>query len=340
MAKNRNNRRRRDRNNSFVVANPEPITAPQPVPFKVGIEPPPDHIFKHRRNRIAPAQEVWGHGTVSYAPTHAEYLEGKGCFVHYYGVPYPSKTVAPVEAIHASNVAKRILINLLRLWSSKEALFPLASLFLVGKKIRGKFLTRIFDYFNLETDTVATGFYLKDGYYCAFVKEIRKFAETLLISLGVEKETAIKTAEIMGMVFEYDNAYRFRLQDIMDSADPEKLLSDLPNEIDRLIALERNRENLVFTTETNSVPGKFKSAASFLRYGWYIPSFRKVIKKAIESINFDNCKFDEADLYHTYLYGDYNIRGKSIEERVNILKGMHGEDMSKWPPRIEIRQSR
>lgn len=305
-----------------------------PPPIKIGIEAPPDYIFKYRRNRQAPAQDMWGR-TVTYAPQRAEYIEGKGCFVYYYGLDIPSKTVAPVEAINAVNGVKSLVINALRIFASKEARLPLVGLLFIGKKSRGILLNNICSRFNNIADKSLMPFYLNDGYYCGLARELRVFARTFLVELGVEDEAADKSAEILGLMFEYDNAYRWRVQDLLTESSIELLTNNLPQEIQRLISIEQSRENL----EVNDVTDKFRNGGKLIKYAWWIPSIKKQLIKALKTMNLESCKLEKEDIYHTLLYGDYNVQGKKIEERVKILESIHGSDMTKWPPRIEIRSN-
>lgn len=340
MSKNRHRGNRGRRDSVPVVRDIVPAQGSQLITGPIGITPPPDHIFKFRRNRLAPAQNVWGvngRGTISYAPERAEYIEGEGNFVYYYGVPFPSKTVAPVEAIHAVAGAKRLALNAMRFLSSRDALVPMLSLAFIGKKRRGRLLTNSLNYFNDIADMMITPYYLEDGYYCKLVKELRKFTETLFIKLGVEKATAEKTAEIAGTFFEYDNAYRFRPQDLAGETTMDALLENLPKEIDRLLAIQSERETVPIGGQ--EVVKRFKSIAKIMKIAWKIPHLRKIIRNCLKEVNLENCKMDEGDIYHTILYGDYNVKGKPLEERLKLLVGYHGEDPAKWPPRIEIRQN-
>lgn len=317
-------KRNRRRNRHKEVQTNAPVV-PQVQTLKIGIDPPPDHIYKFRRNRRAPAQEVWGttaKGSISYAPCKAEYIDGEGCFVYYYGIEFPSKCVALVQEIHAINPPKRLTINALQFLAK------------IHKKGR---LTRFFQAFNDFADMTLLPYYLHDGYYCKFVKEVRKFVEILLTSLSVEKDTASKTGEIVGMFFEKDNAYRWRVQDIAGETTKEALLNNFPKEANRLIEILASRETVVGGGQ--QVVYRFKSGAKVMKYLWWFPWTKKAIKNAISAIDLENCKMDEADLYHAALYGDYNTKGRSLEERMKIFEGYHGTDMSKWPPRIEIRQT-
>ena len=317
------NRRRNKRSEPKIK---EATTAVPQLLGPIGVSPAPDYIFKFRRNRKAPSQEVWGvdgHGTISYAPYKAEYIENEGCFVHYYGedIP-PSKCVAPVQAVHAIGSPKRLFLNAVQFFST------------IHKKGR---LTRLCDYFNNFAQMSLLPFYMEDGYYCKFVKEIRKAIEAFLITLGVEKSVAKVTGEVLGCFIEYDNAYRIRGQDLAGEADKNSLLKNFPKEIMRLIEIQSARE--MVQGGGQQVVQRFKSAAKVLQWIWWIPWTRKAIKNAVKAIDFENCKMDKADEYHTYLYGDYSVKGRSLKERIKILEGIHGTDVTKWPPRVEIKQT-
>lgn len=301
----------------------------------VGVDFPPDRIFKFKRARQMvnkAAQEVM------YLPYKAEYIEGEGNFVYYRGVGdrpaplFPSRTVAPWEAINATNGVKRVTINIFRLLSQKEMIFPLVSLIIMGKKWRAKLLTKTCEQYNHIVDMLAGAFLLEDGYYCNFSKETRGFVHVLLEQLGVHHDIAWKTSEAVAIMFEYDNAYRFRLQDIMTEANFEELVKDFPKETKRLLVLEEERERIA----VNDVTDKFRSAIRVLTLAWKIPILKKAIRKGIESINQDKIVMDEADVYHSLLYGDYDVAGKNLEERFKIYENYHGTDKNKWPAQIIV----
>lgn len=159
----------------------------------IGIAPPPDHIYKINRNRMAPANDIWGTGTISYIPDHAEYIDGKGCFVFYKGLldmpapAFPSKTVAPPQDIHAVNSIKRIIATGLKVASKKSSLTPWG------------LLNNLCEALISVGEMTVLPYYLEDGYYCPLVKEIRKFVQTLLMELGVKEPIAIKTGEIIAL---------------------------------------------------------------------------------------------------------------------------------------------
>lgn len=312
----------------------KPLVEGNPAPFPVGIPPPPDYIFKNRGNRLAPAQQVWGvGGSVSYIPKGAEYIAGKGNFVHYMGwgeqpAPlFPSKTVAPVEAIASINTPKRLTMSAVKFFAT-----------LNKGKINGKNRrSRLVKVFNEMCDIGLWIFYLKDEYYSGTANQVRNFVKTLLMSLGVDEEESNRTGEIFGCFFEFDNAYRGRVQDLACETSIEKLSSDFPNELKRLVDVLASRE-------TNGGGGqavveRFHSGTTVLKWIWRVPFVKSRIRKALHAMDLDKMKADEADFYHMILYGDYNAQGKTWEERLQVYVSYHGTDQAKWPPRILIRNT-
>lgn len=316
--------------NTIAVAVAPEVGVTQTVP--VGIPYPPGHIFKFDLNRVNPANEVW-QNSVTYIPERAEYIEGVGNFVFYHGVPYPSKTVAPPQAISAVNGVKRLFLSSLRLVTSKQAIVPILSLFLMGRKRRGILLTNALKGFNDTSNMIVSPFRLVDGSYCKLVKELRAFIDELLVSFGVDREVAHETSEYIGMMFEYDNAYRYRIQDVLNEADPDRLVRDFPTEAKRLILLQESREVI---GKEYGVTGKFQSGVRALNYLWYVPSLKKALKRAIGFMRFENVQLDASDIYHTLLYNDYNTMGRTLPERFQVYAQIHGPDTTKWPPKMMV----
>lgn len=313
---------------------------PNPVPFGLPAEPP-DDIYEVKRNRVDAVQDYWEVGSVSYIPHHIEYIEGEGTFVHYQGLgtqpapAFPSKCVMPVRALKASDGMKRITINTLRFLSSKEMIFPLMGVIVMGNKRRAKLLTKACEQYNHMGDLIVGAYVMQDGYYSKFPRQIIMFVWKLLTELGVEEATAKQTAKIIALMFEYDNAYRWRTQDLITEANYDELVKHFPKEIKRLLKLEEERENIA----VNDVTDKFRAGARVLTLAWKIPILRKAIRKGLQRMDWDAAKLDEADIYHTILYGDYNVAGKNLKERLEIYKTYHGEDEKNWPPRVLIRNT-
>lgn len=342
----KNNRRRNRRHNDSPIAvSGDIVDIPglgiqgSLITEPVGIAFPPDYIFKITSNRVSTSEYIWGPGQASYIPTHAEYIKGVGNFVYYKGdnIP-PSRTVAVPQQMAAIDSVKRFFIQVIGFFYSKEARFMFISLgfvFLFSKKRRVNLLNSLCERFQRISHVTLVAFYMQDDYYSAPVKEVRKFAETILTRLGVTKENAYQTSEIIGCMFEYDNAYRWRLQDMLTECNPLTLYRDFPGETKRILALEAEREEI---GPNPDVPDKFKKAVAFLTILWKIPWCRRIIREAISGIYWENIILNHMDIYHSYLYASYNVQGKKWNERIDELKKIHGDDEKNWPPRIIVMQ--
>lgn len=173
--------------------------------------------------------------------------------------------------------------------------------------------------------------YLKDEYYSPPVKEIISFTERLLFLLGVKRENAYRTARTVGMMFENDQAYCWRFQDAMTDANESNLKNDPYGEAKRLVQLLLDRDPNPIGLEH-----KYQSVLNILRYSLWIPSMRKALKNALQPLDIEACKLTENDIYHTLMYGSYNIQGRTIEQRMKIYETYHGSDQSKWPARWSL----
>lgn len=293
----------------------------------------PIDIYKFRKDfGPRPELSVWrGEGVPTYIPQRFESIKGVGNFVYFYGVDLPSKCIAEDKVIYALNPVKRRFVNLLRVMNSMR--FPLLFLSFMGKKQRKELLNKALEFFNQEADMTLLPYYLDDT-YCRVVREIQRGISAFLCELGAEESIALKTAEIIGCMFEFDNAYRYRIQDVLNEANPKKLIMNFPKELKRLILLERERE----VSEYKGVSDKFINGQKLLELGWHLsPKIKYAIREAVISMNWENVKLDEADIFHTLLFNAYNTQGKTLEERLGMYAKKYGEDPDKWPPRIIVR---
>jgi hypothetical protein len=78
---------------------------------------------------------------------------------------------------------------------------------------------------------------------------------------------------------------------------------------------------------------KFASIGKMLKLAWKIPRIKNALQVSIQSIDFDKCKLDEGEIYHSILYDGYNTLGRTLQERIKLYETYHGTDQSKWPPR-------
>lgn len=144
-----------------------------------------------------------------------------------------------------------------------------------------------------------------------------------LTEYGIDRDVAESFAEVFATLIEYDNAYRYRIEDLTSETYKEKLLRSPIKEVQRLVLIHKDREpsHGGMTQEKVAVLGKL------LSYVLLIPSIRRAFKKALLASDFARFQLDDADRYHTLLWSDYNFTGKSIDERIEIYKEIHKDGL-------------
>lgn len=291
---------------------------------KANISMPPDEIFKFRQNRHNPSESKAQEENSYFLTTNITYHAGKGIFCDYEGVPYPSKGHVFPEAIYAIGQVKRFLMTGVKLLANRDMIFPIIGFLISDKK---KTLQRIVDAFIDTVDlNILKPYYLRNEFYSAATLEVRTFIREFLVSIGVTKSSADLFGEIISLTFQYDNAYYYRLIDIMSETSNERMLKDFPGELKRLLELINERDYNIIQQD------KYNKLAKLISVIYWIPLIRKAIKTGLEAVNFTKLQMDEADWYHTLLYDGYKIRGLTFEERFNEYIEFHGGE-DKLPPR-------
>lgn len=213
--------------------------------------------------------------------------EGAGKLVYLKGYKYPHKGVPDIEAIRAINLVKTELMRLVKTWH-KYLLTP--------QKALTDFET--YAYACIESKIMN-------------LKDMTPFARELhyLIVVGTH-DTLL--AKIIAHIFEYDGAYRFRVQDVLSETTRERLLADPVCEIGRLLKLYERRDD----------PRVAEKIGKMVRLGLWalrIPSVRKQFSEALMQIDFSKLQFDENDRYWACYKRDYDYFGLSYEERQRLI---------------------
>ena len=214
------------------------------------------------------------------------------------GADFPSRGYAPPEAVFANNIVKRLIVKGLPLVN------PLRSFHTV---IEG---------FSEISWKIMSPYLLKYEYLMPFTKEIYKLSYSFSVSMGISKGYSVNFATIMAHLFEYDNAYRMRLQDLFTETSKEKLLLSPRAEIRRLLELNRVREN----QHGEGVSNKFKLLADVMCLLMMWPKLSQAFKKAISESDYPKLCLDQVDTYWVCHRTDYLYLGKTYEERVTMLE--------------------
>lgn len=262
-------------------------------------------------NVLRPAQEMMEYTPVTRVeePTtifmvdHVECPKEGGIYLYYRGCPYPKKGLPFPEAVYSINLVKRIVLLI------AQSIAPY-------KLLRIKWLEPILYTFIRESQQILNNCLLKDSFYCTSAKEFRKLFNIFVQEIGIREDISLELSKAMATLLEYDNAYRYRFQDLMSETTKEKMLKQPIREFKKLIQLAKERD-------MNVVAGKTTTLLKLLTLSLLIPKIRKAFKKAIKGIDFEKLQLDEADRYFCLNRSDYRFFGEEFEVRMQKYNDIH-----------------
>lgn len=112
---------------------------------------------------------------------------------------------------------------------------------------------------------------------------------------------------------QYDTAYKFPLQDILELLNKENLREHFYREINRLFSILIQRTD----SRHENMVRKWVYLKKICLIGLFLfPSFRRIIKDFLLELDIDKVKLDEADWYFCLQKWFHNYRGVPLEERV------------------------
>ena len=250
----------------------------------------PEKIYKYRRS-----QALSGAKVVTYMSREVKEIEGKGIFTYYHGTDIPRIGMSPTyndfpKAMAEVDKVKRFL---------RENLKNPFIIFRYKKALRE---------FNDLADKCLNQWYLDEKYWKPTTKQIYTFVSVFLRCIGVTMEIAKKTAEIVATLFEYDDAYCYRLNDLMSETTKERMMANFPKEISRLMEINTKRDY-------NGVNDKFRNIYRLLRFLCLIPKVKRAIIQGLKAVDWKGWQLTESEIFHTLLWDGYDVRGINLYER-------------------------
>ena len=194
-----------------------------------------------------------------------EYVPFQGIMIHVQNGLFPKKGFPTVESVFAVNIVKTLTIQFF-------LLSPV--LLLLGKN-------RVLDSYNKIANRAIDGYRLQDIYLCKACYSIFLTLFFLLKSLKVSERIALETANNIAHIFEYDDAWRYRLQDLITETSFEELKKNPQKEIDRILGIYLSRD---FCPPINK---KVKGFVFGVKLALRIPFIKKAF---IDSLHLDNAK--------------------------------------------------
>lgn len=247
-----------------------------------------------------------------YVIDRVDFEDGMRVFIR--GAEYHQRGMAAPEVLFGLNIAKRILTEALNVALRWEFLPGVALSILKPLKWRIKRIGWLINSYNSIVWKILSPHFLKPKYMVPCARELRSMIYNFMMALGIREEFSNQSSVILSHFIEYDNAYRFRLEDLMSETNKEELAAKPIRTLRRLakLAVERDQQ---------TVGWKFKGIVTIASIALLLPSVRKAWKKMILESDFAKIQYDEIDRYWTAMRTDYLWWGRTPEERSNYLTG-------------------
>lgn len=231
---------------------------------------------------------------VFFSTKHFELVKNKGALVHVHGATYPRKGIPKPEIIYAINILKELI--------KQGARHPY--LILGGKN-------RVLGSLNAVFAKSFNPYKVHEDYLCPTARHISLIISLFLKEVGVDEQTAKETGYNLAQIAEYDDGWRYRIQDMATEADTFNLYENPRREILRLMSLwkERDREGVFLKMEKLAKP---------LLYLLYIPKYKKAFRKTVTYVK--GMAYDEADWYWVCIKDDYKFGGIEYADRIKSIQ--------------------
>ncbi len=257
-------------------------------------EPPREHFFHGQT-----AEESVYHENLTTYVIEKIVRGDKGIEVYYKDTPFPRKGWPFGRAVVAVNIVKRLTTEFLKLYP-KLGLLTLSPI---------RTLEKLLVSFNTISSKLIAEFVIKKELMTPCSSELQTLTEKFLTELGVSHETSVGFARYFSTLIEYDNAYRYRIEDICSETNECNLYNSPVRETKRLFQIYRQREKCLYITDTLA---KLVSLASLILL---IPKIKHTFRYAILQVKWERLRLDDADKYWCRQRPDYDFWGESVEVR-------------------------
>jgi hypothetical protein len=263
----------------------------------------PDELFRYRSGVEEVAQE-------SKKATPLEKIEFDGGIkIYLQGANFPQKGMASPDIMWSVNIAKRIFVEGIRL-VTRWYFIPGLMVSVVSKKARND-LARTFSEISYKA---IRPYVLKTNYMKPVAKELEWFVYKFLENIDIENRWCLNIAEVIASAFDYDNAYQFRLEDLMSETNKLSLINNPRGELKYMLSQLRERE------PNKNMAYKLSIIGVLLRWLLLLPKYKKAFVNAVKEVDIRKMQYDDADKYWVMLRKDgHKYMGLTDDERENRL---------------------
>lgn len=283
--------------------------------------------------------------------------EEGGMLSFYKTFVYPTKGFPAGPAVHLVGIMKKWFMKPIGLLTSPPFRYFLPLLFLIPKGIRKMMFYKTAEMFIENSHYTFDLWYLESKRMSTMCREIYFKGEQFITAhfAGKEKEIWLELLLIACSIVEYDNAYRYRFQDILMAIDKDSLVKNPVKELERLTRILALRERI-----SGNPMEKYEPVIKLLKFAFWFKrkqmwrfvsfiltldltgvlweDFKKSfeVEELIEVPGYPAGKeqrigFDYADWYNCLSSPGYDFGGISFAERHNLRKTI----ITMWVKKLE-----
>lgn len=231
---------------------------------------------------------------------------------------FPEKGFPDPLAVSLNNKVKRSLKIAIDFFSYKWTIIAFSLFALFPFKYKIKVIEKWLDGWAGFGYLVMEPRLMQPKFYTEFSRETLVFINAFLKSLGISEALAYKTAWIGAELAERDNAYRWRLEDLLSESSVHDLLYHPHKEIQRLVDILYQREK-----KSDKLKRTARSSLRLILLMLYHPKIRKAWNKALKEVNFKNFQYDDMDRHAVMKYAGYDFFGIPHAERLKTYQDLY-----------------
>lgn len=264
---------------------------------KLYVPEPPKELFAQQQEAPTLREK-----SVVHLLEKMEMVQYQGYLRYFKGEVLPMKGFPTPQAIHELNKLKKMLLEILK------NINPIILLGLVFVN-KNKLVQSFNDVFDKTFVTYGVRYHLiVPEYLCKAAYSFYTFTHRFVVDLGVEDTLAKKFALNLAQFVEYDDAYRYYIQDGVTAVNINDLVEYPQKTLRFMVSLwvERLGEKYRVALKMDKIVKPFV-------YLLYVPKFKKAFTNNAHLL--EGMRFDEADIAWTNRRSDYMFRGIPFEER-------------------------
>ena len=223
-----------------------------------------------------------------------KFPESGGTFTYYSGLEYPMKGFFDKETVDkVADLKIDIMVALLffKKVLKRKLLGPIF-LLLFRKQIKESFNTWV-----SVNHTMLKDFLIDEIRYCDFVQEVRR------VFPGDHK-----TEDLLGMILEFDDAYRYRFQDAFGQFDQVNFNKHPIKELKKFFKYLEDNENILKKGDKwgENLKSKWRMVGLIIPFIVFDRKLFKMVKKFFNELNVEKLKLSPEDRFHSKKKFGYN----------------------------------